>query len=83
MSEQTELPKVAWRVCVNGWGCITFAATKSKAKWIAVKGYWDAYGKNGSWPSTQARRAEIYDKSYLRNDPPRPFTEDWVMKGGY
>jgi hypothetical protein len=57
---------------------LIFAATKAKAKWIAVRSYWDAYGRNG-WPRPTAGRAERYDDSALRLQPPRAWTEDYVL----
>lgn len=41
-------PSVAWEVEINYMSCIVFAATKAKAKWLAVKSYWDAYSRNGT-----------------------------------
>ena len=57
--------------------CIVFAATKAKAKWLAVKAYWDAYGRDG-WPRPTAGRAERYDDSALRFREARAWTEDFV-----
>ena len=42
--------------------CVVFATTKPKARWLAVKAYWDAFGKNGTWPHTTVARKPIYDK---------------------
>jgi hypothetical protein len=53
---------VAWEVEINYMTCIVFAATKSKAKWIAVKSYRDAYSRNGSWPHTSITRRPQYDR---------------------
>jgi len=44
--QSEEKPLLAWTVEINAMSCVVFAATKDKAKWIAVKGYWDAgYGR--------------------------------------
>lgn len=55
-------PSVAWEVEINYMTCIVFAATKAKAKWLAVKSYWDAYSRNGSWPHTSVARRPQYDR---------------------
>lgn len=59
---------VAWEVEIHSMSCIVFAATKAKAKWLAVKAYWDAYSRNGSWPSTSVARRPFYDKFPHRNE---------------
>lgn len=71
-------PIVAWMVEIKDRTCVVFAPTKAKAQWIATSSYWEAYGKNG-WPRAKAWRAEAYDKSWLRNEPPRAFCESYVM----
>lgn len=55
-------PSVAWEVEINYMSCIVFAATKAKAKWLAVKSYWDAYSRSGSWPHTSVARRPQYDR---------------------
>ncbi len=76
MSE--EQPKVAWKVEVNGYSCIVFATTKPKARWIAVRSYWEAYSRNQGWPSVSAWRVPRYDDSARKSDPPRAFCEEFV-----
>ena len=70
-------PLLAWLVEIHAMTCIVFAATKAKAKWLAVKAYWDAYGRDG-WPRPTAGRAERYDDSALRFREARAWTEDFV-----
>ena len=70
-------PLLAWLVEIHAMTCIVFAATKAKAKWLAVKAYWDAYSRDG-WPRPTASRAERYDDSALRFREPRAWTEDFV-----
>ncbi len=53
---------VAWEVEIHSMSCVVFAATKAKAKWIAVRDFWDAYGKNGTWPHCNIARRPFYDK---------------------
>ncbi len=53
---------LAWEVEINYMSCVVFAATKSKAKWIAVKAYWEAYGRRKNWPHCTVARRPYYDK---------------------
>lgn len=55
-------PAVAWEVEINYMTCVVFATTKAKAKWTAVKAYWEAYGRSGAWPSCSVARRPVYDK---------------------
>lgn len=71
------LPVVAWRVEINAMSCIVFATTAPKAKYIAVRAYWDAYGRNG-WPRPTVGRAKEYDDSALRMGRQTAWTEDHV-----
>lgn len=73
-----EPEKVAWNVEIHDMHCIVFATTKAKAKWIAVKAYWEAYGRN-MWPRPVAGREPRFDKSALRNEPPKAYSEDHVI----
>lgn len=72
---------LAWEVEIYDKRCIVFAATKAKARWIAVKGYWDAgYGRGrGDWPRAVAGRAERFDRSALRHKNAQPWTEEYVI----
>lgn len=80
MSADQEPAKVAWKVEINDMTCVVFAATKPKAQWIAVRCYWDAFGRRlGEWPRAKAWRAPTYNRSCLRFDPPKAWCEDYVM----
>lgn len=52
----------AWEVEINAVSCVVFAATKAKAKWLAVKAYWDAYGRRRYWPHTSVARRPGFDR---------------------
>lgn len=69
-------PSVAWEVEINYMSCIVFAATKAKAKWLAVKSYWDAYSRNGSWPHTSIARRPQYDRFPHRE--PKAYSPEYV-----
>ena len=73
-------PLLAYRVQIDDMGCICFAATAPKARWMAVKAYWEAgYGRKGVWPCPVAARRPIYDNSPLADrDPGRTYTEEYV-----
>jgi len=60
-------PLLAWEIEINYMSCVVFAETRDKAKWRAVRGYWDAFGKHGGWPSmTYRRRPELdgYERAW-------------------
>jgi hypothetical protein len=67
---------VAWEVEINYMSCVVFAATKAKAKWTAVKSYWEAYGKNGSWPHCSIARRPAHD-SYP-GEPGRAYSTSYI-----
>jgi hypothetical protein len=69
-------PLVAWEVEINYMPCVVFAATKAKAKWTAVKSYWEAYGKNGSWPHCSIARRPAHD-SYP-GEPGRAYSTSYI-----
>lgn len=80
METPAALPVVAWEVEIRYLRCIVFAATKAKAQWIATRSYWAAYGRlKGEWPRATAARAPRYDRSILRFDEPKAFTEAHVI----
>jgi hypothetical protein len=79
MNPEPTTDRVAWTVEIHSMTCVVFATTKAKAQWIATKGYWEAYTNNG-WPRAKAFRAEHYDRSPLRFDPPKAFSEEWVLE---
>jgi hypothetical protein len=69
----------AFGVRVNGTLCIVFAATRPKAKWVAVKAYREAgYGKRGEWPIISICRDPMYDDHHFSRSAPRAYTEEHV-----
>ena len=70
-----EQPLLAWEVEIHSMRCICFATTKAKAQWIAIKAYWEAYGKN-EWPRAVASRAERHDKNPKRFEKPKAYSEE-------
>lgn len=83
MNPQTTSPPdnlLAWTVEINSLSCVVFAETQAKAQMIATQSYWDAFGRRkGHWPRAKAWRAKPYDKSRLRFEPPKAYTEEYVM----
>jgi hypothetical protein len=71
----------AWEVEINYLTCIVFAATKPKAKWLAVKSYWDAYSYSGSWPHTSVARRPQYDCFPYRE--PKAYSPEYVRVTDY
>ena len=69
--------RVAYFVEIHGYECIVFAETAAKARWIGVRSFWDAFGKNG-WPRPTSQRAPRYDRSPLAAGERIPFTLDYV-----
>ena len=69
-------PVVAWEVEIHYMTCIVFAATKAKAKWAAVKAYWDAYGRNGTWPHCNIARRPLHDR--FPGEPGRAYSPEYV-----
>ena len=77
----TERKRVSWIVEIDGEICIVFAETNAKAKWIATRSYWDAFGRiKDKWPKVKARRAMGYDASYLAQKSTKAWTEEHVME---
>jgi hypothetical protein len=76
----TALPVVAWEVEIYSMRCIVFATTAPKARWVAVRSYWEAgYGQKGMWPRPHAARCSAFDKSYLaQEDATKAYTWDYV-----
>lgn len=73
---------LAFGVSLNDMECICFAASKSKAKWIAVRGAREAghLGKK-EWPSSiSAWRAKEYDYSLAKCHGNGPWIEDYVRR---
>lgn len=75
----------AFRVTVNGLGpAIVFAEARSRAKYIGVAAYRDAYEtRRGEWPSVRALRAPEYDlladREVIRRQRTKAFCEDYVQ----
>jgi hypothetical protein len=67
---------VAWEVEINYMSCVVFAATKAKAKWLAVKSYWDAYGRSKAWPNASVARQPLYDRFPHRE--PKAYSPEYV-----
>jgi hypothetical protein len=53
---------VAWEVEINYLSCVAFAPTKAKARWLAIKAYWDAYSRTKGWPNTSIARRPQWDR---------------------
>lgn len=68
-TQQEELRRVAWEVEIDGRVAITFAPTRSAAKFNAVHGYRRAeFIGPREWPSSvRARRVPRFDRSTLRD----------------
>ncbi len=80
MNTNSETGRVAWRVEIFEDSCVVFALTKAKAQWIAVRSYWDAYGRNQGWPPARAAREPRFDLCCLRFESrQRAFTEEHVL----
>lgn len=72
---------IAWGAEVNGLSAIVFASTRPKARWRAVKSYWEAYDRRkGEWPSIKVWRRPEFDRSELRlRDDQRAWSESYVL----
>ena len=75
MSDQE---RIAFGVEIHNMTAIVFAETAAKARWIAVKHYWDAYGKDGYWPCPVSWRIPKYDNNPLKDQGRKCWTEDHV-----
>ena len=71
-------PVLAFEVEVNGFVTVVFAESAAKAKWIAVAGYWDAYGKNQGWPELHCRREPLFDGHPLAKQGRKCWGPDYV-----
>ena len=69
--------RIAFGVEIEDMTAIVFAESKAKAKWIAVMGYWSAYGKNG-WPRPTAWREPKFDGNPLKDGARSPWTREYV-----
>jgi hypothetical protein len=68
---------LAWEVEIDCQSCVVFALTASKARWLAVKAYWDAFGRTRSWPHCSVGRRPFYDKFPFKNER-KAFTPEYV-----
>jgi hypothetical protein len=68
----------AFEVDVDGYTCIVFAETASQAKWTAVSGYWDAYGRSRNWPWTKCHREPLYDSNPLATHGRKGYAPSFV-----
>ncbi len=73
-------PLPAFEVNIEDMRCIAFAETPAKARWKAVRAYWDAgYGRKGVWPRPTASRRPIFDGHAASvANPNRVFTESYL-----
>jgi hypothetical protein len=71
---------LAFEVEINSMTCVVFASTPAKARWIAVKSYWEAgYGRgSGTWPRAKAKRVPHLDKSPLRDREQKAWCPDYA-----
>jgi len=81
MSDERQLgPVVSWVVEIDNMMGIVFAPTAAKARYIAVRGYWDAYGRRkGEWPRATCKREPRFDAvSLIAQGRYGPFCRDYV-----
>ena len=75
---------LAWRIEIQDMSGICAAASAPKARWIAVRNYWEAgYGRKGLWPRPVAVREPRFDNHpTLVRDPHRIYNEQY-LRGRY
>lgn len=73
-------PKLAFAVEINSMTCVVFAINAAKARWIAVKSYWEAgYGRGpGTWPNPKAKRVPRLDSSPLKDAEQKSWSPDYA-----
>lgn len=72
-------PRLAFEVDIQFMRCIVFAATPAKARWIAVRSFWDAgYGCKGQWPNAKAVRVPRLDASSLREREAKAWVPEYA-----
>jgi hypothetical protein len=71
---------LAWGVEINSMSSIVFAETLPKARYIAVRGYWAAFGqRKGEWPRAVGWREPRFDlSSLIAQGKQGPFCRDYV-----
>lgn len=80
----TQTKLLAYHIVIDDHDCFVFAETAAKARWIAVRGYWEAgYGRQGTWPSVFSKRAPQYDRSRARHGNRWAFSLDHILEVGY
>ena len=53
----TQPPLFAFKVSIGDMTCVAFAESAPKARWLAVKSYWNAgYGNRRVWPRPSSTR---------------------------
>ena len=78
--EDAPVPLFAWEVEINYMSCVVFAPTRAKAKWLAVKAYWDAYSRTLGWPNISIARRPAYDHFPFKHDGPKAYTPEYVRE---
>lgn len=74
---QTETPLLAFGVEIYDMRAVVFAATNPKARWLAVKAYWEAgYGSKRVWPRPKAWREPRLDKYVATSNPTICYAEE-------
>ncbi len=78
-SHLTVAPLLAWEVEIHSMSCVVFAATKAKARWTAVKSYWEAFGRGQGWPHCSVARRPLMDS--FKGEVGRAYTPEYVRAG--
>lgn len=75
-------PLLAFEVEIHSLTCVVFAATPAKARWIAVRSYWEAgYGRgSGTWPRPKATRAPAFDNCQLKDRGGRAWVPEYIRE---
>ena len=72
---------VAWSVEIDSMSCVVFAATAAKARYVAVRAYWEAgYGSRRTWPRAVAWREPRFDASPLKARPNNCYCREYVQE---
>lgn len=78
MPPLSDRPKLlAFGVEIYDLRAVVFAATNPKARWLAVKAYWEAgYGSKRVWPRPKAWREPRLDKYVATSNPNICYAEE-------
>ncbi len=84
MQNEIEKPKTAtqadipcWEVEIHNMTCYVFAATAAKARYGAVKAYWEAFGRRlGEWPRATSKKIEPFRRKPERLIVGRAYGKD-------